>query len=224
LAKLATKVMLGRTLEELGFSREVTPRHVSVKESVFPFNRFPDVDVLLGPEMKSTGEVMGIDTDFGSAFAKSQLAAGQDLPTEGAVFVSVKDRDKDAVYPVVRQLQALGFTFLATEGTCGYLRNAGIPAKRVKKIGAGRPDVTDHIKNGEIQLVINTPSGKEGAGGSRMIRRTVLTYGLPYATTLAGACAMASGIEAMITRGLSPRSLQEFHNTNSEVSLERATV
>ncbi|MDY6955233.1 MAG: carbamoyl-phosphate synthase large subunit, partial [Thermodesulfobacteriota bacterium] len=195
LAKLATKVMLGKTLNELGLTREVVPSHMSVKEAVFPFNRFAGVDILLGPEMKSTGEVMGIDEDFGRAFAKSQLAAGQHLPTEGAVFVSVKDGDKAGVYPVVRLLHELGFEFLATRGTSRYLEGAGIPSRMVKKIAEGRPNVTDHIKNGEVQLVINTPSGKEGAGGSRMIRRAVLGYGLPYATTLAGAGAMASAIE-----------------------------
>jgi carbamoyl-phosphate synthase large subunit len=216
LARMATKVMLGRTLKELGLTREVIPRHVSVKEAVFPFNRFSGVDILLGPEMKSTGEVMGIDSDFGGAFAKAQLAAGQHLPTGGAVFVSVKDADKDEVFPVARQLQELGFELLATEGTSRYLKAAGIPTRVVKKIGEGRPDVTDHIKNGEIQLVINTPSGKESAGGARMIRRTVLGHGLPYATTLAGACAMASGIEAMGTKWLSVRSLQDFHKECSE--------
>ena len=216
LAKLATKVMLGETLNDLGLTQEVVPTHISVKESVFPFNRFPGVDILLGPEMKSTGEVMGIDGDFGRAFAKSQLAAGQRLPTGGAIFVSVKDGDKDEVLPVVRQLYEMGFELMATRGTSLHLKGAGIPNRMVKKIAEGRPNVTDHIKNGEVQLVINTPSGKEGAGGSRMIRRAVLGYGLPYATTLAGACAMASGIEAMKTRGLSVRSLQDFHKKNAQ--------
>lgn len=211
LAKLATKVMLGRTLEELGLTHEIEPAHVSVKEAVFPFDRFPEVDVLLGPEMKSTGEVMGIDSDFGKAFAKAQLAAGQHLPTGGSVFVSVKDADKDEVNSLVHQLHDLGFNFLATRGTSRSLEDAGIPNRLVKKIAEGRPNVTDRIKNGEIQLVINTPSGKESAGSSRIIRRTVLRYGVPYATTLAGACAMASGIEAMAKRGLAVRSLQDFH-------------
>jgi carbamoyl-phosphate synthase large subunit len=215
LAKLATKVMLGRSLKDLGLTQEVIPRHVSVKESVFPFNRFSGVDILLGPEMKSTGEVMGIDLDFGRAFAKSQLAAGQHLPTEGTVFVSVKDGDKDAIYPIVRQLYELGFDFLATRGTSRCLKGAGIPSRTVKKIAEGRPNVTDLVKNGQIQLVINTPSGKERAGGSRTIRQTVLGYGLPYATTLAGACAMASGIEAIKARGLSVRSLQDFHKESA---------
>ncbi|MBN1840669.1 MAG: carbamoyl-phosphate synthase large subunit [Deltaproteobacteria bacterium] len=217
LAKLATKVMLGRTLKDLGFTREVEPDHISVKEAVFPFDRFPGVDVALGPEMKSTGEVMGIDTDFGRAFAKSQLAAGQDLPTEGTVFLSVRDGDKDAVHPVAHQLHEMGFGFIATRGTCRLLKDAGIPSRQVKKIAEGRPNVLDHIKNSDIQLVINTPSGKKSAGGSRLIRRTVLRYGIPYATTLAGACAMAMGIEAMKKKGLTVRSLQGFHGgTNAE--------
>ena len=211
LAKLATKVMLGRSLRELGLTHEIVPHHISVKESVFPFNRFPGADIILGPEMKSTGEVMGIDTDFGRAFAKSQLAAGQHLPTQGAVFVSVKDADKDKVYSVVRQLHEMGFDVLATQGTSQYLKDLGIPNKPVKKIAHGRPHVIDHIKNGDIQLVINTPSGKESAGGSHNIRRAVLRHGLPYATTLPGAAAMASGIAALAKRKLTVKSLQEYH-------------
>jgi len=216
LTKLATKVMLGCTLGELGLTREVEPNHVSIKEAVFPFNRFPDVDILLGPEMKSTGEVMGIDSDFGRAFAKSQLAAGQYLPTQGTVFVSVKDADKDGVYPVVEQLHKMGFDFLATQGTSRYLQDASIPNRPVKKIAEGRPNVIDYIKNGDIQLVINTPSGKESAGSSRMIRRTVLRYGFPYSTTLAGACAMAAGIEALRKRKLTVQSLQDFHKERGD--------
>jgi len=211
LAKLATKVMVGRTLKELQLTGEVQPQHISVKESVFPFSRFPGVDILLGPEMKSTGEVMGIDADFGRAFAKSQLAAGQLLPTQGTVFVSVKDADKDKVYPVAKQLYEMGFNILATRGTSEHLKDLGIPNKPVKKIAEGRPHIIDHIKNGDIQLVINTPSGKESAGGSHNIRRAVLQYGLPYTTTLSGARAMASGIEALIRGKLTVRSLREYH-------------
>ncbi len=216
LAKLATKVMLGRTLKDLGFTREVEPDHISVKEAVFPFDRFPGVDVVLGPEMKSTGEVMGIDTDFGRAFAKSQLAAGQHLPTEGTVFVSVRDADKDGIHPIAHQLHEMGFNLLATRGTRRQFEYAGIPSRLVRKIAEGRPNVIDHIKNGEIQLVINTPSGKESAVGSRLIRRTVLRYGIPYATTLASACAMTSGIEAMKKQRLTVRSLQEFHKDSCQ--------
>jgi carbamoyl-phosphate synthase large subunit len=212
LAKLATKVILGMSLRELGLTHEPEPHYVSVKESVFPFNRFPGVDILLGPEMKSTGEVMGIDSDFGKAFAKSQLAAGQILPVKGSVFVSVKDSDKDKVYPVVNKLYHMGFHVLATRGTSQYLKDLGIKNKAVNKIAHGRPHIIDHIKNGEIQLVINTPSSKENAGGSHNIRRAVLQYGLPYATTLSGARAMASGIEALIKRDLTVTSLQEYLN------------
>jgi carbamoyl-phosphate synthase large subunit len=169
------------------------------------------VDVILGPEMKSTGEVMGIDTDFGRAFAKSQLAAGQHLPMSGTVFVSVKDSDKEKVCPIVRKLYDLGFKVTATAGTSRYLAGAGIANEQIKKIAEGRPNVTDLIKNRQIQLVINTPSGKESAGGSVVIRRTVLRYELPYATTLACAGAMAAAIEAMKARGLGVCSIQTFH-------------
>jgi carbamoyl-phosphate synthase large subunit len=217
LAKLATKVMLGKGLRELGLTHEIVPHHISVKESVFPFNRFPGVDIILGPEMKSTGEVMGIDEGFGRAFAKSQLAAGQLLPTKGTVFVSVKDADKDKVYPVIKQLYEMGFEVLATQGTSQHLKDLGIPNKPVKKIAHGRPHVIDHIKNGDIQLVINTPSGKESAGGSHNIRRAVLRHGLPYATTLSGAAAMASGIAALIKRRLTVKSLQEYHEEMSHI-------
>ena len=211
LAKLATKAMLGQSLKELGLTHEIEPHHLSVKEAVFPFNRFPGVDILLGPEMKSTGEVMGIDKDFGRAFAKSQLAAGQLLPTQGTVLVSVKDVDKDKVYPVVKQLYDMGFNLFATRGTSQYLKDLGIPNRAVKKIAEGHPHIVDHVKNGDIQLVINTPSGKESAGGLHNIRRAVLRYGLPYATTLSGARAMASGIEALIKGELTVKSLQEYH-------------
>ena len=211
LAKLATKLMVGKTLGELGFTKEVDPSHISVKEAVFPFNRFPGVDVLLGPEMKSTGEVMGIDADFGRAFAKAQCAAGVQLPTHGTVLVSVKDADKEKVCPSIKQLHDLGFKVLATRGTSRHLKAVGIPNRPVKKIAEGRPHIIDHIKNGQIHLVINTPSGKESAGGSHNIRRAVLRYGLPYATTLSGARAMASGIAALKKGGLAVRSLQDYH-------------
>ncbi len=209
LAKLATKIMLGRTLEELGFTQEAAPGHVSVKEAVFPFDRFPNVDVLLGPEMKSTGEVMGIDRDFGRAYAKAQLAANQKLPKEGAVFISVRDADKEKVRPIAEKLHRMGFKILATRGTSWYFTGAGLPNQIVKKIAEGRPNIVDLIKNNAVQLVINTASGK--SGGSSEIRRTVLRYGIPYSTTLSGACAMMSGIESMIRDDLEVRSIQEFN-------------
>ncbi len=220
LAKLATKIMLGRTLEELGFDREAVPGHVSVKEAVFPFDRFPNVDVLLGPEMKSTGEVMGIDSDFGRAFAKSQLAANQKLPTGGAVFISVRDTDKEKVRPIAEKLQRMGFRIMATRGTSWYFTGAGIPNQIVKKIAEGRPNIVDHIKNNAVQLVINTASGN--AGASSQIRRTVLRYGIPYSTTLSGAWAMVSGIEALIRDDLDVRSIQEFNQASSGTEFKKA--
>ncbi len=210
-AKLATKVMLGKSLKDLGLTHEPELPHVSVKESVFPFNRFPGVDILLGPEMKSTGEVMGIDDEFGKAFAKSQLSAGQMLPLNGSVFVSVKDSDKDKIYPAVKRLYEMGFNILATKGTSVHLKRLGIPNQRVNKIAHARPHVIDHIKNGDIQLVINTPSERETAGGSHNIRQAVLQYGIPYATTLSGSAAMVSGIEALKKGILKVKPLQEYH-------------
>ena len=217
LAKIATKVMLGKTLKELGLTNEIVPRHLSVKEAVFPFNRFPDVDIVLGPEMKSTGEVMGIDEEFGKAFSKSQISAGQNLPTKGTVFISVKEPDKGKSYPVAKQLFDMGFIFLATYGTSKHLKSLGIPNMTVKKIAEGHPHVIDHIKNGNIQLVINTPSGKISAGGSNKIRRAVLRYGIPYATTLSGAMAMALGIKTLISGIKDVKPLQEYHTEISPI-------
>jgi carbamoyl-phosphate synthase large subunit len=218
LAKLATKVMLGRSLKELGLTHEPEPGHISVKESVFPFTRFPGADIILGPEMKSTGEVMGIDEDFGRAFAKSQLAAGQVLPATGTVFVSVKDSDKPKVSASVRRLYKMGFHIMATHGTSQYLHGLGIPNRPVKKIAHGRPHVIDHIKNGEIQLVINTPSGVESAGGSHHIRHAVIQHGIPYATTVSGAAAMTSGIEALRRGDLAVMPLQDYHRRIGRLS------
>jgi len=161
LAKLATKVMLGHTLKDLGFSGEIIPSHVSVKEAVLPFNRFPGVDTLLGPEMKSTGEAMGIDANFGSAYAKAQFGAGNHLPTEGTVFISVKDHDKEAAQAVASQFCDMGFMIMATRGTSLFLKNRGISNKMINKVSIGRPHVVDAIKNREIQMIINT-----GVGGA----------------------------------------------------------
>ncbi len=212
LAKIATKVMLGRTLEELGFTEEVTPSYISVKEAVFPFNRFPEVDTLLGPEMKSTGEVMGIDSNFGIAFAKAQFGVGFNLPMSGNVFLSVRDRDKPALIPVARKLVALGFEILATKGTSNYLESKGIPNKKVNKIREGRPHVVDHIKNGEIQLVINTSMGKKTVSDSYKIRRATLLYNIPYATTIPGASALAEGIAALQKDDWGVLHIQEYHS------------
>ncbi|OGP76397.1 MAG: carbamoyl phosphate synthase large subunit [Deltaproteobacteria bacterium RBG_16_64_85] len=211
LAKLAAKVMAGRKLEDLGFTEDVTPLHISVKESVFPFIKFPDVDTILGPEMKSTGEVMGIDTNFGKAFAKAQIAAGMMLPRAGKAFISVRDEDKNGVLPAARMLHEAGFNIVATGGTAEFLTRNAIPAETVLKINEGRPHVADLIKNGEIALVINTPLGAQSKADSFYIRRTALVYNIPYFTTLAAARAVAHAISHLIREDLSVRSLQEYH-------------
>jgi carbamoyl-phosphate synthase large subunit len=211
LAKMATKVIMGKTLKELGLVQEVIPTHVSVKESVFPFARFPGVDTLLGPEMKSTGEVMGIDESFGRAFAKSQLAAGQNLPLSGTVFISVKDEDKAAVVATASLFSAMGFGIAATRGTAAFLSRIGIKNQEAKKVREGRPNIVDMIKNKEIQLVVNTTSTKRAVAESYSIRRTALTFDIPYTTTIAGAIATALAIQAMREGKLGVKPLQEYH-------------
>ena len=211
LAKLATKVMLGKKLKDLGFTREIVPKHVSVKESVFPFNRFPGVDIILGPEMKSTGEVMGIDKDFGRAYIKSQIAAGQNLPKKGNVFISVRDRDKRAVVFIAKKLKDLGFHIYASLGTAQALEKNNIKVSVLPKIAEGRPNVLDLMKDGKIQLVINTPSGRIPRQDEVKIRSQVILYNIPYTTTISGAQATVNGIEAMVKEELGVKSLQEYH-------------
>ncbi len=213
LAKLATKVMLGMTLQDLGFTREVVPSHVSVKEAVLPFDRFPGVDTLLGPEMKSTGEVMGIDKDFGSAFAKAQLAASQHLPIEGTVFMSIEENDKAAVLPVAAQFQDLGFDIVATPGTSLFFEKNNLANTKINKVSVGRPHVVDAIKNQEIQLIINTGSGQgdETRRDGFLIRRAALKFSIPYATTIAGARAMCQGITALKKKTLNVKPIQGYH-------------
>jgi carbamoyl-phosphate synthase large subunit len=211
LAKLAMKTMVGRSLPELGFTEAPTPAHLSVKESVFPFTKFPGVDVLLGPEMKSTGEVMGIDQDFGWAFAKSQAGAGSSLPKGGTAFISVKGSDRPAALEVVQQLQRLGFTVQATSGTAEYLRDHGVHAETVNKVKEGRPHIVDHIKNGQVALVVNTVGTATSHADSLSIRREALNKGLAYYTTIRGARAAIMGIEAILKKELTIRSLQEYH-------------
>ncbi len=212
LAKLATKVMTGRKLRDLGLTEDPVVEHISVKESVFPFMKFPGVDTLLGPEMKSTGEVMGIDTSFGMAFAKSQFAAGQHLPLSGVVFMSIRDRDKEACVEIAKSLKASGFDIIATRGTWEYLKQHGVDNRRVFKVSQGRPNVVDLMKNGEIALVINTPSGKNTVSDSYQLRRTALEYEIPYFTTIAGARAAAKAISALISRKLDVKPVQEYYS------------
>ncbi|MBU1599333.1 carbamoyl-phosphate synthase large subunit, partial [bacterium] len=211
LANLATKVILGKKLKELGFTQEVIPAHVSVKEVVFPFTRFPGVDTILGPEMRSTGEVIGIDSSFGMAFAKSQIAAGQLLPKEGTIFISVKDRDKPVILPAVERLVKLGFSLVGTEGTWKFLSERGFKMGQVKKVGEGRPDVVDLMKNGEIALVINTPSGKKPRQDEVKIRTNAYLNSIPIITTAQGVLAAADGIDSLIKDELKVKSIQEYH-------------
>jgi carbamoyl-phosphate synthase large subunit len=210
-AKVAAKLMVGRTLKELGIEKEIEVEHVAVKESVFPFNRFPGVDTILGPEMKSTGEVMGIDFNFGVAFWKSQLGAGQDLPTQGNVLLSVKNKDKRNVIFVAKKLSDLGFKILATRGTAKVLGNNGIEVKFVHKVSEGRPHIVDMIKNGEIQLIINTPSGRNPKMDEVQIRAGAVQYKIPYTTTLSGAQAVVNAIESMKKGGLHVKALQDYY-------------
>ena len=210
-AKVATRVMLGLSLESQGLTREIVPAHISVKESVFPFLRFPGVDTLLGPEMKSTGEVMGIDQSFGLAFAKSQLGAGSNLPLSGTVFISIKDREKKMILSTAQKLYNLGFKIMATSGTSRFFDQAGIPNQMVNKVREGRPHVVDRMKNGEIQLVINTTIGSKSVSESYSIRQTALVHRIPYTTTVAGARATAEAIEAMQQKKVSVRTIQEYH-------------
>ena len=212
LARIGTKVMLGRSLAELGYTEEVFPEHYCVKESVFPFAKFPEVDTILGPEMKSTGEVMGIDPDVDQAFAKSQMAAGNSLPSSGTAFISVKDEDKRAeTVDVASRLSDAGFEIVATGGTSEFLGKNGILSEKVKKIGEGRPHVVDHLKNGDVQLVINTTFGKSEIAQSYLIRRTALMRGVPYFTTIAGAAAGTGAIASLARRDLNVRALQNYY-------------
>jgi carbamoyl-phosphate synthase large subunit len=216
LAKVAARVMVGATLEELrreGLLRPpVVGGHISVKEAVLPFNRFPDVDTLLGPEMRATGEVMGVDRTFGLAFAKSQAAAGDRLPEGGTVFMSLADRDKEDGLVAARRFAELGFSVVATEGTAVFLRSHGVPvADVVAKVGEGTNTAVDRIANGEIDLVVNTPRGHGARADGAYIRTTANVHNVPCLTTVAAALAAAGGIADWASHDLSVRSLQEYH-------------
>jgi carbamoyl-phosphate synthase large subunit len=211
LAKMAAKVMAGKTLEELGLTKEIEISHYSVKEAVFPFDRFSGVDTLLGPEMKSTGEVMGIDRDFGRAYAKSQTSANNPMPLSGSVLISVKDKDKPFILSLVKILSSLGFSLMATKGTSSYLRDNGLEVKEVNKLKEGRPNIVDHIKNKEINLIINTVSSAKAHEDSFYLREAALQYNVTYTTTVAGARAASNAIEVMLNEHISIRSIQEYH-------------
>jgi carbamoyl-phosphate synthase large subunit len=212
LAKVASLIMSGKTLESLGITSEIIPQHIAVKEAVLPFDKFQGSDTLLGPEMRSTGEVMGIDTDFGKAFAKAELAAGVNLSLSGTVFVSMSDRDKVAAVPVVQELIDLGFKIVATAGTRQVLQEHGIKdVELILKLHEGRPHVIDWIKNQQIQFIINTPTGEESQTDARLIRRTAVDYKLPIITTIAGAKATTAAIRSLQSQPLEVKALQDYH-------------
>jgi carbamoyl-phosphate synthase large subunit len=218
LAKIAARVMTGEKLKDLGITEELRVRHCFVKSPVFPFNKFPGVDSILGPEMKSTGEVMGVADSFGSAFAKAQLSAGVRLPRNGTVFLSVNDRDKLNLVPIAEDIKNLGFHLLATAGTCEFLQSNRIKADRIFKVGEGRPNVVDLIKSKKIDLIINTPLGRQSHYDEKAIRRAATQYGVACITTLSGAAAAANAIRTLRREELTVRSLQEYHGyrKNSE--------
>jgi carbamoyl-phosphate synthase large subunit len=210
LAKIAAKVMAGKKLEELGFTQEKEPKHISVKEAVLPFSRFSGVDIILGPEMKSTGEVMGIDYSFGKAFYKSQVAANQALPLAGKVFISIKNDDKRNFVFIAKKLVDIGFKIIATKGTWKVLNTNNIEAEMVGKIGEGDSRIAELIKKDEIQLIINTPSGQRGQSDMKHIRSLAVMHGVPCITTLQGAQAAVNGIESMLTGDFEVKSIQEY--------------
>jgi carbamoyl-phosphate synthase large subunit len=211
LAKVAMRAMVGRTLADQGIAAELRVSGFFVKTPVFPFVRFSGVDTLLGPEMKSTGEVMGGAESFGSAFAKAQMGAGQHLPQHGTAFLSVNNQDKAAVVPIAHGLAALGFKLVATRGTAAYLRAHGIEVDIIFKINEGRPHVGDELVNRRIALVVNTPLGRESFFDDRTVRSIAMLQGVPAITTLTGAAAAVSAIRALRSEGLSVKSLQEYH-------------
>jgi carbamoyl-phosphate synthase large subunit len=205
-------VMAGKTLRELGFTREVVPVQMNVKEAVFPFIKFPGVDTILGPEMKSTGEVMGMDSSFAMAFAKAQIAAGTLLPVKGKAFLSVRDHDKAALLPIARCLVENDFSIIATRGTAAYLRNADIHVETVNKVIEGSPHIVDAIRAAAVALVINTTAGAQSIADSFPIRRSALECRVPYFTTIAAADAAVEGIVRLRQGLLNVRPLQEYHS------------
>jgi carbamoyl-phosphate synthase large subunit len=210
LAKVATKIMLGATLTELGLIEEIEIDHWAVKEAVFPFDRFPNVDTLLGPEMKSTGEVMGIDDNLGLALAKSYLAAGSKLPASGNVFISVRDSDKKALVPIAKALVDLGFAILATEGTANYLKDNNVSCEKVNKISQGRPHILDRVKDNDVTWIVNTSFGRRTTEDSYTIRRAALDFHIPYTTTATGAAALVRALKEMQSASVGVNPIQYF--------------
>jgi carbamoyl-phosphate synthase large subunit len=211
LAKIAALLMVGKSLEDVGFLEEPVPNMFSVKKVVLPFRKLSGSDPLLGPEMKSTGEVMGIAESFGQAFAKATMAGGETVPTEGTVFLSVNDDDKLALPSIGVRLRDLGFQLIATSGTAKCLEDAGIPCESIYKVNEGRPNLVDYVKNDDVDLIINTPMGRSSRYDERAIRMAALQYNIPCLTTLAAAEAMVTGIAALSERDFEVLSVQEWH-------------
>ncbi|MFI5328414.1 MAG: ATP-grasp domain-containing protein, partial [Candidatus Rokuibacteriota bacterium] len=211
LAKVAAKIMAGKSLKDQGLTEDLTVNRIFIKESVFPFLKFPGADILLGPEMKSTGEVMGVSEDFGIAFAKAQSAAGFDIPTTGTVFISVNDFDKAEMLPLARQLGEMGWTILATRGTHDFLAANGVTSEMTYKVNEGRPNCVDHIKSHRIDIVFNTPLGRESFYDDGAIRKSATLHGVLVVTTLTAAAATVRAIQALRERALDIVSLQEIH-------------
>jgi carbamoyl-phosphate synthase large subunit len=210
LAKLAALVMTGKTLKELNILEETILSHIAVKESVFPFNKFDNVDILLGPEMKSTGEVMGVDENFGMAFAKAQLATGIKLLNKGSVFISVKDTDKGKILAIAKAFLTLGYNIIATKGTALFLNNNNLKATPVNKVKEGSPHIVDKIKNREIQFVVNTTFGSQSIKDSYSLRRASLNTNIPYYTTIAGSYALLKALKALKKNKMTVTSLQDY--------------
>jgi carbamoyl-phosphate synthase large subunit len=210
LASIATKLMLGAKLQDFPELVKRKIPYMGVKEAVFPFNMFPEVDPLLGPEMRATGEVMGIADTFGAAFYKAQLSTGAKLPTSGNILLTVNNRDKHGLLPIAKRIAKLGFTIVATEGTSAFLLNHGVPNTRINKLTEGRPNILDAIKDRELHLIINTPLGRDSKDDDSFIRMEAIQHKIPYVTTIAAAKASVEGIEAVINREILPVSLQEY--------------
>jgi carbamoyl-phosphate synthase large subunit len=211
IAQIATKVMTGMSLKDLNFTKEITISHYAVKEAVLPFLKFPGAQITLGPEMRSTGEVMGIDPDYGLAFLKSQAGAGCRVPEKGGLFISVNDQDKPLVVDLLRRFQDLGFTLYATTGTHKYLQSQGIETQRVLKVSEGRPHVVDFMIDKSIDLIINTPMGVLSQSDEKAIRSNAISRDIPLVTTLAAAYAVADGLEASKTHKVTIKALQDYH-------------
>lgn len=220
LAKIAAQLMIGKKLSNLGLTNDLTVRYCFIKVPVFPFNKFPGVDTILGPEMKSTGEVMGVSESFGYAYAKAQISANVQLPQEGVVFISVNDRDKRFVANIARDFQELGFQIVATRGTAKTLCDSGLAVEMVYKVNEGRPNVVDLIKSDKINLVINTPLGQESFFDEKAIRRACTQYGTPCITTLSAAAAAVSAVRALQREEISVKSLQEYHEMEEPVAAD----